>query len=138
MHKYAALTALVIALITMLTLAVSASLTPANAIGGDGCPMARIIGVRAGTPGKAFSLHRGICSRSSWEQKPLAIIEGPHNGTAVLRADGSIYYSPKPGFIGQDPMTVRFSLLGGPVSSSLPRLTTGASTYTSTLIFWVY
>jgi hypothetical protein len=31
MHKYAAATALAIALITMLTLAVSASLTPANA-----------------------------------------------------------------------------------------------------------
>jgi hypothetical protein len=33
MHKYAAATALVIALITMLTLTVSASLTPANAQG---------------------------------------------------------------------------------------------------------
>jgi hypothetical protein len=33
MHKYAAATALAIALITMLTLAVSASLTPANAGG---------------------------------------------------------------------------------------------------------
>jgi hypothetical protein len=29
------------------------------------------------------------------------IIERPHNGTAVVRANGSIYYSPKPGFAGR-------------------------------------
>jgi hypothetical protein len=30
------------------------------------------------------------------------IIEPPHHGVAVVRADGSIYYSPKPGFTGID------------------------------------
>jgi hypothetical protein len=36
------------------------------------------------------------------------IIERPHNGTAVLRADGrSGYYYPKPGFTGNDSMRVR-------------------------------
>jgi hypothetical protein len=52
------------------------------------------VSVRAGTPcvfGKSY----------------LEIIEPPHNGTAVLRADGSIYYSPKPGFTGRDGMRVR-------------------------------
>jgi hypothetical protein len=47
MHKYAALTVLALALITMLTLAVSAALTPANAKGfgyGPHC-FARIYGV---------------------------------------------------------------------------------------------
>jgi hypothetical protein len=38
---------------------------------------------------------------------PTEIIERPHNGTAVLRADGSIYYSPKPGFTGRDSIRVR-------------------------------
>jgi hypothetical protein len=45
MHKHAVLTALGIALITMLTLAVSASLMPANASHGMGG-----IGCRVGTP----------------------------------------------------------------------------------------
>jgi hypothetical protein len=36
------------------------------------------------------------------------IVEPPHNGTAVLRADGSIIYSPKPGFTGRDFIGVRF------------------------------
>jgi hypothetical protein len=52
------------------------------------------IGVRAGTPcvfGKSY----------------LKIVEPPHNGTAVLRADGSIIYSPKPGFTGRDGMRVQ-------------------------------
>jgi hypothetical protein len=35
------------------------------------------------------------------------ITEPPHEGTAVLRADGSIYYSPKPGFSGRDSMRVQ-------------------------------
>jgi hypothetical protein len=51
------------------------------------------IGVRAGTPcviGPFRSFH------------PTEIIERPRNGTAVLRADGSIIYSPKPGFTGRD------------------------------------
>jgi len=37
------------------------------------------------------------------------IIERPHNGTAVLRADGGTYYNPKPGFTGKDSMTVRYT-----------------------------
>jgi hypothetical protein len=52
------------------------------------------IGVRAGTP----CLIR--------ESPHSEIIEPSHNGTAVLRADGSIYYSPKPGFTGTDGMRV--------------------------------
>jgi hypothetical protein len=60
--------------------------------------------VWAGKP----SILPGPCSGRSYA-KVLAIIERPHNGTAVLRADGSIYYSPKPGFTGQDPMTLRVS-----------------------------
>jgi hypothetical protein len=42
-------------------------------------------------------------------QRPSEIIEPPHNGTAVLRADGSIYYSPKPGFTGRDAMRVQLT-----------------------------
>jgi hypothetical protein len=62
---------------------------------GQRCQMGRNgIGVRAGTPcvfGKSY----------------LEIVEPPHNGTAVLRADGSIIYSPKPGFTGRDGMRVQ-------------------------------
>jgi hypothetical protein len=35
------------------------------------------------------------------------IIETPHEGTAVLRTDGRIYYSPRPGFTGRDSMKVQ-------------------------------
>jgi hypothetical protein len=35
------------------------------------------------------------------------IIESPHEGTAVLRTDGSIYSSPRPGFTGGDSMKVQ-------------------------------
>jgi hypothetical protein len=58
------------------------------------------IGVRAGTP-CVFGSHVW------YGRRPTEIIEGPHNGTAVLRADGSIYYSPKPDFTGRDGMRVR-------------------------------
>jgi hypothetical protein len=51
------------------------------------------ISVRAGTP-CGFGTSMGGYSKE--------IIEPPHNGTAVVRADGSIYYSPKPGFTGRD------------------------------------
>jgi hypothetical protein len=58
------------------------------------CQMGRNgIGVRAGTPCVIGPLRRF---------HPTEIIKPPHNGTAVLRADGSIYYSPKPGFTGRD------------------------------------
>jgi hypothetical protein len=77
----------------LLVLAVSASLTPANAAGAFVC--------RAGTPCPLFN--------SAWVKTYSAkeIIEPPHNGTTTLRADGSIYYSPKPGFIGGDFMRVQ-------------------------------
>jgi hypothetical protein len=52
---------------------------------------------RAGTP----------CVWPLYGLHPTEIIEPPHNGTAVLRSDGSIYYSPKPGFTGRDHMRVR-------------------------------
>jgi hypothetical protein len=59
---------------------------------------------------------------------------GFHNGTAVVRADGSIYYSPKPGFTGQDPMKVRFSrLIGSPTSPHAQ-----FETVTETYVIWVY
>jgi hypothetical protein len=95
MRKYAAATALAIALITMLTLAGSASLTPANASHGMGG-----IGCRAGTP---------CVIRKSAPGYSTEIIEPPQNGTAVLRADGSIYNSPRPGFTGRDRMRVRLT-----------------------------
>jgi hypothetical protein len=54
MHEHAAPTTLAIALITMLTLAVSASLTPANARGANVsapyCRLGAMISVPAGTP----------------------------------------------------------------------------------------
>jgi hypothetical protein len=100
MHKYAALTALAIVLnITVLTPAVSASLTPANAATpycGWGI-RGGFVWVRAGTP----------CVTGLG--RPTEIIEPPHNGTAVVRADGSIYYSPRPGFTGGDSMRVRLT-----------------------------
>jgi hypothetical protein len=59
----------------------------------------RVISVRAGTPCVfgLFGLHYS------------EIIDPPHNGTAVLRSDGRVYYSPRPGFTGRDGMTVRLS-----------------------------
>jgi hypothetical protein len=59
------------------------------------------IGVRAGTP---------CVFRPSWYgwfgwDHPTEIIV--KNGTAVVRADGSIYYSPKPGFRGTEYVRVR-------------------------------
>jgi hypothetical protein len=66
--------------------------------------------------------------------KSPAIIEDPHNATAVLRPDGSIVVDAKPGFTGQDPMKVRFSLpIGSPVSPHAQ-----FTTVTQTYIIWVY
>jgi hypothetical protein len=64
------------------------------------CQMGRGGGwVRAGTP---CVIHGpGYCCTE--------IIDPPHNGTAVPRADGSIYYSPKPDFTGGDHIAVRFA-----------------------------
>jgi hypothetical protein len=129
MRKCAAATALVIALnITMLVLAISASLTPANA----SCTNTIIVARRAGTPRTAFPLNYGGCFPGL---KSPAIIEGPHNATAVLRPDGIVVVYPKPGFTGQDPMKVRFSLpIGSTIGSSVPQFTTVTNTY----VIWVY
>jgi hypothetical protein len=119
MLKYAAATAL--ALITMLTLAVSASVTPANARGANVsapyCRLGAMVSVRAGTPcvfGTGLDLRWSFAASNQgvtvWKGMVLysaEIIEPPHNGTAVLRADGRIYYSPKPGFTGRDFMRVQ-------------------------------
>jgi hypothetical protein len=129
MHKYAAATTQAIALITMLALTVSALVTPAKARGENAwtpyCKWGAMISVRAGTP-CVFKPYTVGMSRHSENYPPasierpgpvvqsrgywlysLEIIEPPHNGTAVLRADGSIYYSPKPGFTGRDSVRVQ-------------------------------
>jgi hypothetical protein len=68
------------------------------------CKPARgLIGVRAEMPCVFFPLRWGGFLHVT------GIIEPPHNGAAVLRADGSIYYSPKPGFTGRDGMRVQVS-----------------------------
>jgi hypothetical protein len=58
-----------------------------------------LISVRAGTP----CLILPVYGMGHFTE----IVEPPHEGTAVLRADGSIYYSPKPGFTGTDRLRVR-------------------------------
>jgi hypothetical protein len=82
----------------------------------------QITAVRAGTPCVFMGFHHA------------EIIKPPQNGTAVLRADGSIYYSPKPGFTGQDPMKVRFSRLIGSPTSPHAQFETATETY----VIWVY
>jgi hypothetical protein len=62
------------------------------------------IGVRAGTP----CVFRALYLYGAIPARPTEIIERPHNGTAVLRADGRIYYSPRPGFTGRDSMKVSY------------------------------
>jgi hypothetical protein len=62
------------------------------------CQWGRGIGIRAGTPCLISPPFPGYSTE---------IIERPHNGTAVLRPDGTIYYSPKPGFTGRDGLRVR-------------------------------
>jgi hypothetical protein len=57
------------------------------------------ISIRAGTPCR-FWIGRYFSETSE-------IIERPHEGTAVIRADGRIYYSPRPGFTGWDRMRLR-------------------------------
>jgi hypothetical protein len=88
----------------------------------------KIIGVRAGTPCKFIPSGLIISP---------AIIERPHNVAAVLRADGGIYFYPKPGFTGKDSMTVRYSRVV-PMSlrySREPQFTTEASTW-FVEVFW--
>jgi hypothetical protein len=75
------------------------------------------ISVRAGTPcvfGTGPSLRwdraarpQGLASWKGMMMHSTEIIEPPHEGTAVVRADGRIYYSPKPGFTGRDFMRVQ-------------------------------
>jgi hypothetical protein len=62
-----------------------------------------VFGVRTGTPCRVVLFTRGYRTISSAE-----IVERPHNGTAAPRADGNIYFYPKPGFTGKDSMAVRF------------------------------
>jgi hypothetical protein len=64
------------------------------------------ISVRAGTP-------CGFGTLSLMGGYSKKIIEPPHEGTAVLRADGRVYYSPKPGFTGRDRMRVGDCTLPG-------------------------
>jgi hypothetical protein len=103
MLKSAAATALIIALsITMLMPAASASthycMQPRPPLGG-GVAAPRGFTVQAGTP---------CVFRPGWYGLHVTgIIERPRSGTAVLRADGSIYYSPKPGFTGLDIIRLR-------------------------------
>jgi hypothetical protein len=61
------------------------------------CQWGKGIGIRAGTPCLISPPFPGYATE---------IIKPPRNGTALLRADGSIIYSPKPGFIGRDGMRV--------------------------------
>jgi hypothetical protein len=88
------------------TMAALATLVLATAADADvqdrQCQRGRGIGVRAETP----CVIRPLSYWVPWA-RPVEIIERPHNGTAVLRADGSIYYSPKPGFTGRDSIRVR-------------------------------
>jgi hypothetical protein len=66
-----------------------------------------VFGVRAGTPCRLVLFMRNYATISSAQ-----IIERPHDVTAVPRADGNIYISPKPGFTGKDSMTVRYTGTG--------------------------
>jgi hypothetical protein len=75
------------------------------------------ISVRPGTPcvfGTGPSLRwnrvafpQGLAPWKGMMLHSTEIIEPPHEGKAVLRADGSIYYSPKPGFTGKDSIRVQ-------------------------------
>jgi hypothetical protein len=66
-----------------------------------------LISVRAGTPCIFRPLDRTSFRGGALTLYSTEITEPPHEGTAVLRADGSIHYSPKPGFTGRDSMTVQ-------------------------------
>jgi hypothetical protein len=66
------------------------------------CQWNGVVWVRAGTPCVILPPFGPTAAYHYSE-----IIEPPHNGTAVFRADGSIYYSPKPGFTGRDSVRVR-------------------------------
>jgi hypothetical protein len=113
-----------IAVFTTATLATVVLATAADAdVQGPRCGIvgkSGTISVRAGTPcvfGTGPSLRWNRAARpqglASWKGMMLhstEIIEPPHEGTAVLRADGRVYYSPKPGFTGRDGMRVIFVL----------------------------
>jgi hypothetical protein len=66
----------------------------------------RGLSVRAGTP-CVFRLLPPRISNPNQTFRHAEIIRRPNNGTAVLRPDGTIYYSPKPGFTGRDGLRVR-------------------------------
>jgi hypothetical protein len=110
MRKYAAATALAIALVTMLALVLSASLTPANAGGGAGAGSLNSASFCLNKRGGGLWVRAGTPCLMPMGPYHTEIIEPPHNGTAVVRADGIISYSPKRGFIGRDRMRVRRTL----------------------------
>jgi hypothetical protein len=83
-----------------------------------------VIGVRAG---RTYALNHG-CYRGQ-VQKSLAIIERPQNVTAVLRADGVVVLHPKPGFTGQDSITVRVNRIDPTSRTFEPQFTTVTQTY---------
>jgi hypothetical protein len=117
--------AFTMALITLIL----ATAADARSCGG---PLPIIVGVRAGTLRKAFPLNYGSCFPGL---KSPAIIEGPHNGTAVLQPEGIVVVYLEPGFTGKDPMKVRFSLpTRGTIGSPEPQFTTVTQTY----VIWVY
>jgi hypothetical protein len=94
--------------------------------GGEALPF--IVRVRAGALRTSFPLNYGGCGPGL---KSPTIIERPHNATAVLRPDGIVVVYLKPGFTGQDPMKVRFSLASG---SNGSQFTTSTRTY----VIWAY
>jgi hypothetical protein len=73
---------------------------------------------RAGSPCRLTVSMLGRATISSAE-----IIEGPHNGTAVPAADGSIRFQPKTGFTGKDTMTVRYRGTGNELAAVLRQAT---------------
>jgi hypothetical protein len=62
--------------------------------------------VRAGTP----CTFRGVNPGGIAMILATEIIEPPHNGTAVARADGGIIFYPKAGFTGRDSVRARFTM----------------------------
>jgi hypothetical protein len=62
--------------------------------------------VRAGTPCTFIGVGAGGIGMILATE----IVESPHNGTAVARADGGIIFYPKPGFTGKDSVRARFTV----------------------------
>jgi hypothetical protein len=80
--------------------------SPWNRISWGGRHVQGTFGVRAGRPCRVPNL-TGL-RHSLMTVIKAEIVEPPHNGTAVARNDGDIYFYPKSGFTGKDSMTVRY------------------------------